>query len=101
MTGQRPAGEQWLPVYPYESPGEQVGQLKRRRQTQHHGVSIRTGSRQEETQSVHQLFDQTLVSSDDDQRPPAQEAKHGVLGERVLFEEPEGPESSLPPPPLD
>lgn len=70
-----------VPVYSYQSPGEQVGQLKRRGQTQHHSISTRTRSRQEETQSVHQFSDKTLVSSDDNQRAAAQETKHGVLGE--------------------
>lgn len=88
-----------VPVYSYQSPGEQVGQLERRGQTRHHSVSIRTRSRQEETQSVQQFCDQTLISSDDDQRPAAQETKHGMLGEGVLSEEPEGSESSLPSPP--
>lgn len=86
-----------VPVYSHQSPGEQVGQLKRCRQIHHHSTSLGTRSRQEETQSIHQFPDQTLISSDDDQRPAAQEAKHGMLGKRVLFEEPEGSESSPPP----
>lgn len=87
-------------MYAYQSPREQVGQLKRRGQTHHHGVSGGTRSGQEEAQSLHQLPDQTLVSSDDDQWSATQEAKHGMLGERVLPEEPEGSRSRPPPPPL-
>lgn len=85
-------------MYSYQSPGEQVSQLKWRGQTQHHRISIRTRSRKEETQSVHKFSDQRLVPSDDNKRPAAQETKHGMLGEGVLFEEPEGSESSLPSP---
>lgn len=85
-------------MYSYQSVAEQVGQLKRRGQTQHHGGSIRTRRRQEESQSAHEFPDRTLVPSDDDQRPAAQETEHGVLGERVVFEEPEGLEPSPPAP---
>lgn len=87
------------PVYSYEPPGEQVGQLKGRGQTRLNGTSIRTGRGQEDAESVHQLRYRSLVSSDNNQRPTAQEAEDGMLGERVLFDEPEGSQSSLTPPP--
>lgn len=67
-------------MYSYQSPGEQVGQLKWHGQTWQHSVSIRTRSRQEQTQTIHQLPNQTLVS-DDNQRPAAQETEHSMLGE--------------------
>jgi len=89
-----------VPVDAHQPPGEQVAQLERRGQARHHGGSVGTGGGQEEAQRLHQLPDQTPVSADDDQRPTAQEAEHGVLGERVLFEEPERSESRLPPPPM-
>lgn len=87
------------PVDADQPPGEQVAQLQRRAETRHHGAPVGTGGGQEEAQSPHQAPDGTLLPTDDHQRPAAQQAEDGVLGEGVVPEEGQGPRRRLPPPP--